>query len=62
MNSIAPDLGGLVPYVSVFIAVGVAGAAASLAILAQAAATFAHARRHHRVVRPDCVLAPGRLI
>jgi hypothetical protein len=40
MNSMAPDLSGLVPYVIAFMAVAVVGAVMSLAIVAQAVAAF----------------------
>jgi hypothetical protein len=61
MNTMAPDLGGLVPYVIVFIAVAVAGAVVSVAIIARAAATLVRAARRTRAVQPDVVLAQGQL-
>ncbi|HEX5090360.1 MAG TPA: hypothetical protein VFV89_21300 [Nocardioides sp.] len=62
MNNMAPDLSGLVPCMIVVIAVAVAGAVVSLAIVAQAAATLVLAQRRTRASRPDHVLAQGHLV
>jgi hypothetical protein len=62
MNSMAPDLSGLVPYLIAFFAVAVVGAVMSLALIAQAAATFVLAERRTRAARPDGVLAQGQFI
>ena len=57
MNNMAPDLSGLVPYMIAFFAIAAVGAVVSVAIIAQAAATFVLARRRTRAARPDSVLA-----
>jgi hypothetical protein len=62
MNNMASDLSGLVPYTIVFIALAVVGAAVSLAIIAQAAATFVLAERRTRAARPDSVLVQGQFV
>jgi hypothetical protein len=62
MNSMAPDLSGLVPFVIAFMAVAVVGAVISLAIVAQAVATFVPVERRPRAARPDGVLAQGHFI
>ena len=62
MNSMAPDLSGLVPYMIAFIAVALVGAVVTVAIIGQAAATFVLARRRTPAARPDSVLAQGQLI
>jgi hypothetical protein len=61
MNTMAPDLSGLVPYIIAFFAVAAVGAVVVLAIIAQALATFVLARRRNRAARPDSVLAQGQL-
>ena len=65
MNNMAPDLSGFVPYIIAFFAVAAVGAVVSLAIIAQAAATFVLSRRRTRAARPDSVLAqlplPGQM-
>ena len=60
MNSMAPDLSGLVPLVIAFFAVAVVGAVVSLAVIAHAAATFVLAKRRTRAPRPDSVVAQGQ--
>jgi hypothetical protein len=57
MNNMPPDLSGLIPYMIAFIAVAVAGAVVSLALISQAVATFALAKRRTRAARPDSVPA-----
>ena len=60
MNSMAPDLSGLVPYMVAFFAVTAVVVVVCVAIIAQAAATFVLAQRRTRAARPDCVPAQGQ--
>ena len=62
MNSMAPDLSGLVPFMIAFFAVAAVTAVVCLAIIAHAAATFVLAKRRTRAARPDSVLAQGQFI
>ena len=60
MNSMAPDLSGLVPYMVAFFAVAAVVVVVCVAIIAQAAATFVLAQRRTRAARPDSVPAQGQ--
>ena len=53
MNDMAPDLSGLIPFIVLFIAVGVVGGVMSLAILGRAAYGFVVDNHRTRVARQE---------
>ena len=60
MNSMSPDLSGLVPFMVAFFAIAAVSAVVCLAIIAHTAAAFVLAKRRTRAARPDSVLAQGQ--
>ena len=57
MSNMAPDLSGLDPFISAFIAVAVIGAIISLAIIAEAAVSFVRTNRRARTARHQSIPA-----